>query len=84
MITAMSHVYNFRVPAWERKWDKASPTEYSDGDRHFEKSARFIKYSHDELNDKYLKVTHGYCNNENSLTIVPKIACLSNPFHLQT
>jgi len=63
---AQSHVYNLLRTGMGEKMGKNIPNGiFGWRQKLREKSARFIRYSHDELNEKYRKVTYGYCNSEN-------------------
>ncbi|MEK3864987.1 hypothetical protein MHH60_16050 [Paenibacillus sp. FSL H7-0716] len=63
---AQSHVYNLLRTSMGEKMGQSIPNGiFGWRQKLREKSARFIRYSHDELNDNYRKVTHGYCKSGN-------------------
>ncbi|MEC0093470.1 hypothetical protein [Paenibacillus macquariensis] len=63
---AQSHVYNLlRTSMGEKIGENIPNGIFGWRQKLRDKSARFIRYSHDELSEKYRKVKYGYCESEN-------------------
>ncbi|WP_339809326.1 hypothetical protein MKY63_16300 [Paenibacillus sp. FSL R7-0189] len=63
---AQSHVYNLLRTGMGEKMGETIPNGiFGWRQKLRDKSARFIRHSHEELNEKYRKVTYGYCKSKN-------------------